>query len=116
VGRIIHVELTAAGLDGATEFYAKAFGWQLTPSPFADGYLIAETGSGDGIDGAIMTREYQQQPAIVWIQVDDLDATRAAVVAAGGVADQEPQEIPGIGRVAYVRDPEGVLLGLRQPV
>ena len=116
MGRIIHVELTAAGLDGAAEFYAKAFGWQVTPSPFADGYLVAETGAGDGIDGAIMKREYQQQPTIVWIQVDDLEATRVAVVAAGGAADQEPQEIPGVGRVAYVRDPDGVVLGLRQPV
>ncbi|HEY0619789.1 MAG TPA: VOC family protein [Kribbella sp.] len=115
MGRIIHVELTAADLDRAATFYAEAFGWQATPSPFVDGYLVAETGAGDGIDGAIMKRDYQDQPVIIWLQVDDLDATRAAVSAAGGSADHEPQEIPGVGRVAYVRDPEGVLLGLRQP-
>jgi predicted enzyme related to lactoylglutathione lyase len=115
VGRIIHVELTAADLNRAATFYAEAFGWQATPSPFVDGYLIAETGAGDGIDGAIMKREYQTQPAIIWIEVEDLDATRAAVEKGGGVADHEPQEIPGVGRVAYVRDPEGVVLGLRQP-
>ncbi|WP_166678671.1 VOC family protein [Kribbella voronezhensis] len=115
MGRIIHVELTAAGLDAAAEFYTKAFGWQLTPSGFVDGYLVAETGAGDGIDAAIMKREYQQQPAIVWLEVDDLDATCAAVVAAGGTADHEAQEIPGVGRLSYVRDPEGVVLGIRQP-
>lgn len=115
MGRIIHVELTATDLDRAATFYAEAFGWEPTPSPFVDGYLVAGTGSGDGIDAAIMNRSYQQQPAIAWIQVDDLDVTLAAVTAAGGTTEGGAQEIPGVGRVAYVRDTEGTLLGLRQP-
>jgi predicted enzyme related to lactoylglutathione lyase len=65
VGRIIHVELTAADVDRAADFYAKAFGWQSTASPFVDGYLVAETGTGDGIDGAIMRREYRDQLAYI---------------------------------------------------
>ncbi|TDO44984.1 hypothetical protein EV643_114129 [Kribbella sp. VKM Ac-2527] len=115
MGRIIHVELTAADLDRAAAFYAEVFGWKAEPSPFLAGYLVAATGEGDGIDGAIMSREYQQQAAIAWLQVDDLEDTLAAVVAAGGEAAGEPQEIPGVGRMVYVRDPEGTLLGLKQP-
>ena len=114
MGRIIHVELTATDLDRAAAFYAEAFGWQPMPSPFADGYLVAETGAGDGIDAAIMNRSYQEQRAIAWIQVDDLDTTLAAAVTAGGTRAGDVSEIPGVGRVAYVRDPEGTLLGLRQ--
>jgi predicted enzyme related to lactoylglutathione lyase len=115
VGRIIHVELTAADVDRAAAFYAKAFGWHSTPSPFAEGYLVAETGTGDGIDGAIMKREYRAQPAIAWIEVDDLDRSLAAVREAGGTPKGDPQEIPGIGRLAYITDTEGTLVGLRQP-
>ena len=115
MGRIIHVELTATDLDRAAAFYAEVFGWKAEPSPFAEGYLVAATGEGDGIDGAIMSREYQQQAAIAWLQVDDLEATLAAVIASGGEAAGEPQEIPGVGRMVYVRDPEGTLLGLKQP-
>ena len=114
MGRIIHVELTAADLGQAATFYAEAFGWQPEPSPFVEGYLGAQTGEGDGIDGAIMSREYQQQTTIAWIQVDDLDATLDAVVKAGGARAGEVQELPGVGRLAYVRDPEGTVLGLRQ--
>ena len=115
MGRIIHVELTATDLDRAAAFYAEVFGWKAEPSPFAEGYLVAATGEGDGIDGAIMSREYQQQAAIAWLQVDDLEATLAAVIASGGEAAGEPQETPGVGRMVYVRDPEGTLLGLKQP-
>lgn len=113
MGRIIHVELTAKDTGRAAAFYAEAFGWRAEPSPFVDEYLVAETGSGDGIDGAIMSRTHQEQPAIVWLQVDDLDATLAAVLKAGGSTAGEVQEIPGVGRHVYVRDPEGTLLGLK---
>ena len=114
MGRIIHVELTAADLGSTAAFYTEAFGWKAEPSPFIDGYLVAETGAGDGIDGAIMSREYQSQPAIAWIQVDDLDATLTTVRAAGGSTAGDVQELPGQGRLVYVRDPEGTLLGLRE--
>lgn len=114
MGRIIHVELTAADPEKSAAFYAAAFGWAVQPSPHVGGYLVAATGDGDGIDGAIMSREYQQQPAIAWIQVDDLDATLAAVVEAGGSAAGAVQELPGVGRLAYVRDPDGTLVGLRE--
>ncbi len=116
VGRIIHVELTSPDLDRAAAFYGKAFGWTTEVSPFVGGYLVASTGAGDGIDGAIISRDYQQQPAIAWIEVDDLDATLTAVADAGGTAAGDPQELPGVGRLAYVRDPDGTLLGLRQSV
>jgi predicted enzyme related to lactoylglutathione lyase len=116
MGRIIHVELTATDVRRSAAFYAEVFGWQTTPSPFVGDYLTADTGKGDGIDGAIMTRAYQEQPVIFWLEVDDLEQSLADVRAAGGAADSEPQGIPGVGRVAYVRDPEGTLLGLRQPV
>jgi predicted enzyme related to lactoylglutathione lyase len=113
VGRIIHIELTATDTARAAAFYAEAFGWQTEPSPFVDEYLVASTGTGDGIDGAIMARTYQKQTTIAWLQVDDLDATLTAVQKAGGSVAGEVQEIPGQGRVVYVHDPDGTLLGLR---
>jgi predicted enzyme related to lactoylglutathione lyase len=115
MGRVIHFEITAADRDRTAGFYAKAFGWETTASPFATGYLLTATGVGDGIDGAIMSRDHQTQPAILWIEVDDIDASVAAVTAAGGTTRGKFNDIPGAGRVGYVRDPDGMLLGLRQP-
>ena len=114
MGRIIHVEIVAADHDRAAEFYTKAFGWQVTPAPVPEGYLLASTGTGDGIDGAIMSNRYQSQPTIAWIEVDDIEATLDAVRAAGGEQAGEIQDLPGVGRLCYVRDTENVLLGVRQ--
>jgi predicted enzyme related to lactoylglutathione lyase len=114
MGRIVHVELVAADHDRAAEFYTKAFGWQITPAPMPDGYLLAVTGAGEGIDGAIMNRRYQEQATVVWIGVDDMEATLEAVRGAGGKQEGEIQELPGVGRLCHVRDTEGVLIGLRE--
>ena len=114
MGRIIHIELVAADHDRAADFYRKVFGWQVSAAPVPEGYLLARTGEGEGIDGALMSNRYQTQPTIAWIEVDDLDATLAAVRDAGGARLGEIQELPGVGRLSYIRDTEGVLVGLRQ--
>ena len=114
MGRIIHVEIVAEDHNRAAEFYRKTFGWEVTPAPVPDGYLLADTGVGEGIDGAIMSNQYQSQTTIAWIGVDDLETTLAAARDAGGDQVGEIQELPGIGRLCYLRDTEGVLIGLRQ--
>lgn len=114
MGRIIHVEIVADDHDRAAEFYRTVFGWQVTAAPVPDGYLLAETGPGDGIDGAIMSNRYQSQPTIAWIEVDNLETTLDAARGAGGTPVGEIQELPGVGRLSYLRDTEGVLVGLRQ--
>ncbi|MGZ0151567.1 VOC family protein [Kribbella sp. WER1] len=115
MGRIIHVEIVAEDHDRAAEFYTKVFGWQVTPAPAPDAYLLARTGAGEGIDAAIMSNRYQSQPTIAWIEVDNLETTLHTARTAGGTPVGEIQHLPGIGHLTYVRDTEGVLLGLRQP-
>ncbi|GAA1128971.1 VOC family protein [Kribbella jejuensis] len=116
MGRIIHVEIVAEDHDRVAQFYREVFGWELTPAPVPDGYLLARTGQGDGIDGAIMSNRYQSQQTIAWLEVDNLEPILDAARAAGGEQVGEIQELPGVGRLTYIRDPEGVLLGLRQPL
>jgi predicted enzyme related to lactoylglutathione lyase len=115
MGRIIHVEIVAEDHDRAGAFYSKVFGWEVTPAPVPDGYLLAKTGAGVGIDGAIMSNRYQSQPTIAWIEVDDLEATLEAARMAGGTPVGDIQELPGVGRLTYLRDTENTLIGLRSP-
>lgn len=115
MGRIIHVELTNADPDGSAAFFAAAFGWRTTPSPLLPGYLVASTGPGPGIDGAIMSSDHRQQPVIAWLQTDDIAGSLSAVAAAGGSLTSELHDLPGEGKVAYFTDPSGVLHGLKQP-
>jgi len=115
MGTIIHIELTSASVEATSDFYSRAFGWKATASPFLPDYYTVATGEGEGIDGAVMSSRYQSQNTIMWIQVEDIDAARGAVETAGGATAGEVHDLPGQGRVGYVTDPDGVLIGLKQP-
>ena len=115
MGNIIHVELTSADPHATADFYHRAFGWQSTASPFLPDYLTARTGEGGGIDAAVMSSRYQDQSTIIWIEVSDIATTAAAVSAAGGTVG-EFHDLPEQGRVGYVTDPRGVVIGLKQPL
>lgn len=114
MGTIIHIELTGTSPEATAEFYARAFGWVASASPFLPDYLMADTGEGAGIDAAIMSDTYQRQKTIIWIEVPEITAAVAAVEAAGGAAAGDFHDLPGQGRVGYVTDPQGTLIGLKQ--
>ena len=116
MGHIIHFELTSSDPAATADFYSRAFGWESTPPPFIPNYFTAATGEGPGIDGAIMDSSYQSQSVITWIEVADINAAVEAVIAAGGNEAGDISQIPGVGYVGYAADPNGVLIGLRQPV
>jgi len=116
MGKVTYFEITADDLDRSIQFYAEAFGWKFKDQPFVGGYKLAATGTGSGIDGAIMKRDYSEQPVIPWIEVDDIDEAIQKVGAAGGKTIQEKHTIPGIGHVVYIVDTEGNQIGLQQPL
>ena len=114
MGTIIHIELTSTAPEKTADFYARAFGWESTASPHVPDYLLTRIGDGPGIDAAVMSSRYQAQNTILWIDVPDIDAAIAAVEAAGGSSAGDVLDLPGEGRVGYVEDPDGVVLGLKQ--
>lgn len=115
MGNIVHIELTSASPEATADFYARAFGWESTASPFLPDYLVARTGDGEGIDAAVMSDRYQSQRVIAWIEVPDIEAAIAAATDAGGAPASDVHDLPGQGRVGYVTDPDGVVVGLKQP-
>jgi len=77
-------------------------------------YRLQSTGEGPGIDGAIGAVQDHEQPIVVTMDVDDLDAARARVVDAGGIVTMERMAIPGVGWLIYATDPNGLYFGLLQ--
>ena len=114
MGRIIHLEFTTPDVAAATRFFTEAFGWSGSQSPYVPDYVMTDTGSGHGIDGAIMSRSYQPQPVIAWIAVADIHRSLDAVLAHGGEVAGDVNEVPGVGYVSYFKDPDGTVWGLRQ--
>jgi len=113
MGQVVHFEITADDAARANRFYADVFGWVTTE--FMEGYSTVKTGEGDGIDGAIMNREFQAQPAIIWLAVENIEEAAQKVKTAGGSLVNEKQIIEGIGETVYARDTEGNVFGMIKP-
>ena len=77
-------------------------------------YWLQSTGEGPGIDGAIGAVQEHGQPIVITMDVEDLDAARERVVAAGGIITMERMAIPGVGWLIYATDPNGRHFGLLQ--
>ena len=67
-----------------------------------------------GINGGLMKRRAPGQPVANSIDVKDLDATAKQVEKAGGTIVVPKMPIPGVGYLAYFKDPDGNIHGLYQ--
>jgi predicted enzyme related to lactoylglutathione lyase len=107
--RIMFVELPAADIGAAGSFYAEVFGWALTG--FGPNYACTMTGDVDlGLQG---DRAEAPPAPLPVIQVDDLEAMRDAVEAAGGEIVKPVFTFPG-GRRFHFTDPNGNELAVMQ--
>ena len=110
--RIDFVELPVpAGIDAPRDFYARAFGLTFT----AFGPTYASTTSGDVDLGLQADPADASLAPLPVIRVEDLEATLAAVVAAGGTVIKPIFAFPG-GRRFHFRDPAGNELAAWLPV
>jgi hypothetical protein len=108
---IDYVELTAPDLPAARSFYAAAFGWEF--NDYGPDYAGIRGAVRDGPEAGGLTASGSSTP-LVLLYSTDLDATLAAVVAAGGSILAGPYDFPG-GRRFHFADPAGNELGVWGP-
>ncbi len=114
MNRVVHFEIHADDPERVAAFYRDVLGWWVQKWDGPVDYWLVGTGEGaPGINGAIMRRS-RGLSTVNTIQVADIDATLASVVAHGGTVVNPPQVIPGIGKGAYFTDTEGNVTGLIQ--
>jgi predicted enzyme related to lactoylglutathione lyase len=77
---------------------------------------MADTGSNEkpGINGAIMKRKDPAQPVVNSINVNDINKSISAIEANGGTIVVPKMPIPGLGWLAYFKDPDGNIHGIMQ--
>ena len=109
---ISYIELAADDLEASTAFYGAAFGW--TFNDYGPTYAGIRSASGDGEVGGLNTNsDGGPGGALVLLVSDDVDASLAAVAAAGGRVVTPIEAYPG-GRRFTFADPAGTVLGVFQ--
>jgi len=98
---IDYIELTVTDMDAAKAFYTSAFGWSLTDyGPEYSGI------QGEGSEQGGLRLDTAERGPLAILFSEDLEATIAAVSAAGGTIVQPIESFPG-GRRFHFCDPAG---------
>lgn len=128
--RPVHFEIHATDPAASQAFYESVFGWQF----FKWGdepYWLVGTGDGNpmegrphsepGIDGGLLPRRGPApEPGqavnafVVTVDVPDCQGYVDRALNAGGTLAMERTATPGVGWLAYVKDPDGNILGMMQ--
>lgn len=124
---VVHFEIHASEPQQLIDFYSRLFGWgfeQFGDTP----YWVIRTGEtaineartpGFGINGGLTQREGPGPAADaavngcnIVVGVDDTDTVYGRAIELGGSEGMPPEDMAGVGRVAYLRDPDGNLFGI----
>lgn len=109
---IDYVEITVPDIAAARAFYSAAFGWEFNDyGPAYAGIRSLGATTSPEVGGLAHSTEPASRGPLVLLYSDDLDATVAAVRAAGGHIVREPYPFPG-GRRFHFTDPGGTELGV----
>lgn len=109
MAKLNYVELPVQSTEPTKAFFAAAFGWSF--ADYGPTYAATQTGPANlGLQGD--RAEWPSAPLPV-VEVDDLEATLAAVERAGGTITQPVFAFPG-GRRFHFRDPNGNELAAMQ--
>ena len=115
-GVFVWDELSTTDIGGAQRFYEQVFRWTTSEmGPEYGDYRIFNRGE-TGIAG-FMTVPDGSMPARwqPYVAVDDPDRTTAKALELGGSTQMEPMDVPKVGRIAVLRDPQGATFGIIKP-
>lgn len=117
-GRVLWYELMTTDVKGAEAFYTDVVGWSV--SPFEDSpdyYGVWTRKDGTGIGGVMAIPEGMTFPPHwgMYIGAPKLEETVAAIERLGGSALTDVIEVPQVGRLRTMRDPQGAAFSLLEP-
>jgi len=120
-GDFIWYELLTGDANAAQAFYAKVLGWSFADSgQAAMDYRIINAGENSvgGLMGITpdMARNGARPTWLGYLAVDDVDATVGGIEARGGKVMMPAMDIPGVGRIAMVADPQGAPFYVMRPL
>ncbi len=107
-------DLTVPDPDAARAFYQPITGWTyFVGAPEHGGYCVNKADGAPG-SGIALAREGEAAQWNLYLASEDVDATAAAIAAAGGTVVHEPWQNGPFGRSLVARDPSGAVFTVWQ--
>ena len=116
----IWYELLTTDPDAAARFYGPVMGWAASDSGQTDMDYRILTMNGVGVGGLMAippgADKSGMRPSWVgYVSVADVDKSIASIVAAGGSLYMPAMDLPHVGRIAMIADPQGAALYIMKP-
>lgn len=113
-------ELMTRDAEKAKAFYGKSLGWVFSEMPMADGgtYVLANVADRPVCGFFTMNEAHFDGIPEHWfayIAVDNVDERLELAKAHGGEVMRPPFDVPGVGRIAIVKDVGGAVVGWMTP-
>jgi hypothetical protein len=110
------IELHSDETDAAKRFYTEVFGWEPKTQSMPGGeYTTFSRDGGEDFAGLAGLMGSPAPHWLIYIAVDNCDATVAKVKELGGTVIAGPDDIPEVGRFAVVLDSEQAAFAVLQP-
>lgn len=122
MGRTVHFEIQASEPQVLIDFYGRMFDWSFSKWEGGDYWLV---GTGEvgapGINGGLLPRR-GPPPAegaavnafVCTVDVEDLDQSLVLLKELKGTVAVPKMPVPGVGWLAYAKDPDGNIFGMMQ--
>jgi predicted enzyme related to lactoylglutathione lyase len=121
MNRPVHFEIHATDPERMAKFYSAVFGWNVRHNPEFN-YWMFDTGAGDGINGGMVKRMGEKPSSdcpvsafVCSLGVASVEDALANALDNGATVALPKMAMPGVGYQAYIKDPDGNILGLHQP-
>jgi uncharacterized protein len=116
MSRIVHFEIPVEDPERVSRFYTDVFGWQFQKWAGPTDYWLITTGPADqpGINGGLLKRRDPGQPMVNTIQMPSIDQAISAIEQHGGTIVVPKMAVPGVGWLAYFKDPEANIFGVME--
>lgn len=117
-GTFCWADLSTNNAAAASRFYSAVFGWQIGPGENdSSGYLHIK--NGETFIGGIPPAEYQKAEIpphwMLYFHVSDVAASTEKAKEMGATICMGPMEIPKVGDMSVVADPQGATFALFTP-
>jgi len=119
LGRPVWSELLTTDVKAAEAFYTSVVGWTAAPFDSAPDttYDVLKRPDGAGVAGVMPIPAGMNVPPhwVMYLGVPSLDKTAEQIKRLGGSTLSEVIEVPTVGRLQAMKDPQGAMFSLLEP-